>query len=67
MRRYSSKLYKPTYKHDVAKALMQQAGFPNGLPQPIEVLMPSWDNEVKIHEIYTAQLQQIGVQLKPTE
>lgn len=62
---------KATYRHNVAKAkaLMRQAGFANGLPQPIEVILPPWNNEIKIHEIYTAQLQEIGVQLKlkPTE
>ncbi len=57
--------------HDVAKAkaLMTEAGFPNGLPNAIDVILPPWDNEVKLHEIYQANLKDIGVNinLKPTE
>ncbi len=62
---------KATYGHNLAKAkaLMAQAGFANGLPDPVEVILPNWDNEVTIHQIYASQLQAIGIQLslKPME
>lgn len=57
--------------HDVeqAKALMAEAGYPDGVPGTFDILMPNWGNLIKLNEIYQANLKEIGinVDLKPTE
>jgi ABC-type transport system substrate-binding protein len=57
-----------SYEYDVAKAkeLMKQAGYPNGLDEEFEVIIPNWSNAVRLFEIYQTFLQEIGVKIKIT-
>jgi len=58
-----------TFDLEMAKSLMAEAGFADGLPEPVEVILPPWGNEIKLNEIYQANLKEIGIEisLKPTE
>jgi len=54
---------------DKAKELMKEAGYENGLPGTYDVILPPWGNEIKLHEIYQANLKEIGININlvPTE
>ena len=59
------------YPHDVEKAkqLLAEAGYPNGIEEPIQVILPPWNNLIKILEIYQANLREVGVDIEivPTD
>ena len=54
---------------EAAKALMAEAGYPDGLPGTHELILPPWGNLLKLFEIYQANLKEIGIniELRPTE
>ena len=50
---------------DAAKALLAEAGYPNGIPEPITVtLLPTRLPQVRVGEILQNDLEKIGVKLK---
>ena len=59
----------PPYDVEKAKALMAEAGYPDGIEESFEVLTPPWNNNIKILEIYQQNLKEIGIniEIKPIE
>lgn len=55
---------KPPYDVEKAKALMVEAGYPDGLEQTFEVITPPWNNNIKILEIYQQNLKEIGIKIE---
>ena len=48
---------------DMAKGLMDSAGFADGVPGDFDVIMPNWGNLIVIMEIYQANLAEIGINI----
>lgn len=54
----------PPYDVEKAKALMVEAGYPDGLSQTFDVITPPWNNNIKILEIYQQNLKEIGINIE---
>ncbi len=54
---------------EMAKKLMAEAGYPDGIDQTFTVMCQPYNNLIKIMEIYQQNLREIGidVEIKPTE
>lgn len=54
----------PPYDVEKAKALMAEAGYPDGLDGTFGVITPPWNNNIKILEIYQQNLKEIGINIE---
>jgi peptide/nickel transport system substrate-binding protein/oligopeptide transport system substrate-binding protein len=51
------------YPRDVtkAKALMEEAGFKDGIPGSFDLILPNWGNLISMMQIYQQNLEEIGI------
>jgi ABC-type transport system substrate-binding protein len=48
---------------DAAEALMDEAGYGDGVPGTFDVILPNWGNLISIMQIYQANLAEIGINI----
>jgi ABC-type transport system substrate-binding protein len=54
---------------EMAKELMKEAGYEDGVPGTFQVILPPWGNLIKLMEIYQANLKEVGIdiEISPTD
>ncbi len=58
-----------SYDPERARELLAEAGYPDGIDESFDLVMPPWNNLVVLMEIYQANLAEVGIQinLRPLE